>query len=235
MKHWKASDWPSSISSAPGTWIQPTTDTFFNWANLLADNDQCQEALKHFRKAAELKPLDLEIYSNWARTLANMGKYNQALKVIRTALNGVSKQTAASASLAYALSNKGTILDLFLRDPGSNVVKDGRKKLREEQTDTYRASIAAMPGYPEAHFHLGRVYADLGRPDQALDEMDSYQRLMGDRKAAPAPDAESVAVKYCPFDHTNPMMTFQFYEIVGPHDSGLIASIQDERATDLKR
>ena len=110
-------------------------------------------------------------------------------------LNGVSKQTAASASLAYALSNKGTILDLFLRDPGSNVVKDGRKKLREEQTDTYRASIAAMPGYPEAHFHLGRVYADLGRPDQALDEMDSYQRLMGDRKAAPAPDAESVAVK----------------------------------------
>jgi tetratricopeptide (TPR) repeat protein len=210
--------------------LDPTyADTFFNWASLLADNDQCKEALKHFRKVAELKPLDLETYSNWARTLANMGKYSQALKVIRTALNGVSKQTEPSASLAYAFSNKGAILDLFLRDPGSNVVEAGRKKLREEQIDAYRASIAAMPGYPEAHFHLGRVYADLGRPDQALDEMNSYQRLMGDRKAAPAPDAESVAVKYCPSDHTNLMMTFQFYEVIEPHDSELISSIQDER------
>jgi tetratricopeptide (TPR) repeat protein len=171
--------------------LDPTyPDTFFNWANLLADNNRCKEALHHFQSAANLKPLDLETYSNWARTLANMGKYTEALKVIRPALTGVLAQTVrvADDSLAYAFSNHGAILDLSLHhnsDPslhhGSDPSADAEAPpqiLLGEQAAAYHSAVAAKDNYPEAHFHLSRVYDALKRPNDAKYESKIYKKIL---------------------------------------------------------
>jgi tetratricopeptide (TPR) repeat protein len=213
-------------------------DTFFNWANLLADNDSCQEALKHFQRAAELRPLDLETYSNWARTLANMGDYEQALKLIEIALSGSPAQASKGPPLAYAYSNKGAILDLRLNAQAANPDLDQRRKTLQQEAEAYWASVEAFPEYPEARYHLARVSGELGRTEQANRQFEIYQALSAKTQQEPTEEGKSSPPsvdrwerdRYCPSQNISLAKTFHQYENVDPHHLQMILQNQSEQA-----
>ena len=213
-------------------------DTFFNWANLLADNNRCQEALKHFQRAAELRPLDLETYSNWARTLANMGDYEQALKLIEIALSGSPAQASKGPSLAYAYSNKGAILDLRLRAQAANLSEDQRRKTLQQEAEAYWASIEALPEYPEARYHLARVSSELDLIEQANGQFEIYKALLAkpqqesteEGKSSPPPAYGWDRDRYCLSQNFNLAMTFHQYETIDPQHLQMTLQNQSEQA-----
>jgi tetratricopeptide (TPR) repeat protein len=219
--------------------LDPTyADTFFNWANLLADNNRCQEALKHFQRAAELRPLDLETYSNWARTLANMGDYDQALKLIEIALSGSPAQASKGPPLAYAYSNKGAILDLRLRAQATNLDQDQRRKTLQQEAEAYWASVEAFPEYPEARYHLARVSRELDLTEQANRQFGIYKALSAKPQQEPTEEGKSSqpsayeweSVRYCPSQNISLAKTFHHYENIDPHHLQMTLPSQSEQA-----
>lgn len=219
--------------------LDPTyADTFFNWANLLADNNRCQEALKHFQRVAELRPLDMETYSNWARTLANMGDYDQALKLIEIALSGSPAQASKGAPLAYAYSNMGAILDLWLHAQAANRGEDHRRKTLEQEAEAYWASIEAFPEYPEARYHLARVSSELDLTEQANRQFAIYKALSAKPQQEPTEEGKSSPPlaygwdrdRYCPSQNINLAKTFHHYENIDSQGLQMTLQNQSEQA-----
>jgi tetratricopeptide (TPR) repeat protein len=221
--------------------LDPTyADTFFNWANLLADNDHCEEALKHYKKAAELRPLDLETYSNWARTLANMGKYEQALKLIEIALSGSPARASKGPSLAFAYSNKGAILDLRLHAQAAKLDKRGRAQFLWQKVGAYAASTREYPDYPEAHYQLALAFRELELNEPADTHFEiskelltkSRQDLAANDKPSPPSAYGWEKIRYCPSQKVESAMTFQKFENIDLNDLELTSTNQIEQPAD---
>lgn len=159
-------------------------ETFYNWGNLLAQTGDCNNALKMYDQASELRPFDIQTYHNRARVLANMGEYVAARESLTLALQYQTEELAGfeaqEVDLAYAHNNLATILELSFqfdnkidRDRGDDV----RKQVLEEEEKLYQVAVRSMPDYTEAHFNLARVLAELNKPKLALQHLRNYVRL----------------------------------------------------------
>jgi len=152
-----------------------------NYANLLTDAGETEEAIKHFKRSLELRPNSAEVHNNFANALSEVGRTAEAIVHYKKALGLDPKLAAAHYNLASVLAEQGhnqqavaeyrqavqAKPDYFeaWNELGFSLAKGGRF---EEAVECYRKAIGFEPDLIVAHGRLGLVLARLGKIDGAI-------------------------------------------------------------------
>jgi tetratricopeptide (TPR) repeat protein len=153
-----------------------------NYANLLTDAGQTEEAIKHFERSLELRPNSAEVHNNLGNALSDLGRTAEAIFHYREALRLEADFAPAHYNLARVLAEQGKdeqaiseYRQAVRKKPdyaeawnelGFVLAKGGRF---EEATECYRKAIGFEPNLIIAHGRLALVLARLGRIDQAIE------------------------------------------------------------------
>ena len=139
---------PDAIRTYKDALLQlPEAPALHNELAIILDaQNQNQEALFHYQKAAELRPDNSGAKVNAAQVLIRLRKYEQAKESLEEAL----KLTPGYADAHYNLG-----------------VVHGALKDKAAEKSNYEAALATRPGHPQALFRLGRYYEQKGDWGQA--------------------------------------------------------------------
>src|ERR671929_2009447 len=116
----------------------------------LADRGWLDEAIREFKKAIELDPESAHAHDNLATVYSEKKLYREALGEYLTALRLEPESATAHYNLACFLATHG----------------------QDMAVTEYRDAIQLDPEYPDAHLNLGLTYADQGRTEEALKELE---------------------------------------------------------------
>ena len=81
----------------------------------LADRGQVDEAIAHYRKAAEINPNDAEAHKNVARVLAGCGRFDEAIAYLQQALKIRPDYAEAHNDLGNALAGQGKVAEAVVQ------------------------------------------------------------------------------------------------------------------------
>ena len=115
-----------------------------------------QEACEHYRRAIDSDPAYLNAYLNLGCLLHAMKKLEDAEAVYRDGL----ARCEDKSTLWYNLA----------------VLEEDCARI-PEALDAYRSAVQSDPEFADAHFNLARLYAALGKPQEALRAYNDYRRL----------------------------------------------------------
>jgi Flp pilus assembly protein TadD len=124
----------------------------------LADRGWLDEAINEFNRAIELDPHSAHAHDNLATVYAEKKLYREALREYLLALSLEPDSATAHYNLACFLSASS----------------------HDMAIDEYRHAIDLEPDYPDAHLNLGLGYADEGRFEDAMKELEIAIRLAPD-------------------------------------------------------
>lgn len=153
--------WRTTLRRNPAAFVAHS-----NLANCLFERGRTDEALRHARRALELKPKFAELHNNLGHFLFELGRNDEALACFRAAVELRPKLAAAQFSLAAALLRRGD--------------GDGRAEAEE----ALQRAIAARPDFVKARITLAGLWIDAGRIDDALPQLDAALRVRPDDAAA---------------------------------------------------
>src|SRR6478609_2106296 len=121
----------------------------------LADRGWLDEAIKEFKKAIDLDPNSAHAHDNLATVYAEKKLFREALTEYLTAIRLEPESATAHYNLACFLSSHAA----------------------EMAIAEYKEAIELDPEYPDAHLNLGLTYADQGRMDEAMKELNTAIEL----------------------------------------------------------
>ena len=121
---------------------QDAATAWFNFGNLMLDQNKPEEALIHFRFAQVLAPERAAIMHDMATSLARLGRLEEAVGAYRASL-------ALDGQVAMCWNNLGWVLFQLGRP--------------NEAIDKFRRAIALQPDLPEAHMCLAMTQLRLGQ------------------------------------------------------------------------
>lgn len=121
----------------------------------LADRGWLDEAIKEFKKAIDLDPSSAHAHDNLATVYAEKKLFREALSEYLTALKLEPESATAHYNLACFLSTHAG----------------------EMAVEEYKEAIELDPEYPDAHLNLGLTYADQGRVEEAMRELQTAIEL----------------------------------------------------------
>jgi protein O-GlcNAc transferase len=116
-------------------------------AAALQNNNQAEEALKHFERALALRADDAETHHNLGMTLRALGRLDEAVEHYRRALELSPNYAEAHGALGIVLLSLGK---------------------QEDAIACLRRAVALKPENPDAHNNLGVALMDLGRCEEAI-------------------------------------------------------------------
>lgn len=148
----------------------------------LMETGKVDDAIDHYRKALELNPQYSEAYNNLGEALARKGVNEEAIVQFEKAVKLDSRFAVAHANLGMVLASTGqtdkAIYHLRKSLEGKPGVADVRRNLGHalaQKGNLEEASIQLEDAVrlsdekdPLSLYLLGRVYADLGRSQQAV-------------------------------------------------------------------
>ncbi len=160
-------------------------------------------AAQNFRRALERSPNSVTAAIGLGIASDNLGQIDQAITVYEAVLAANPKLSVAMNNLAYNYARKGRNLDRALQmasevsraHPRNGTVRDTLgwvSFLAGRQTEallTLQEAVRLAPGYPLAHYHLGKVLQAAGRKEEAAT---AYRAALRRGLAAPEKrDAET--------------------------------------------
>ena len=153
-----------------------------NYANVLRDLRQFQEAAESYDRAIELEPGYAEAYNNRSAALvalnrpeAALDSYGMAIKLRPdyaeahhnrgVTLHEIGRVDEALESYARALAYQPRYAEAYYNQ---GIALQNLRHL-EAAVRSYRAALQTRDSFAEAHNNLGAVLRDLGHMDEALD------------------------------------------------------------------
>lgn len=134
-----------------------------NLGDALAELGNNQEAIKHYRRALEIKPSYAHAHNNWGTALAHIGKTEEAIEHFQTALEINPVNAKAHYNLGNALASLGKT---------------------QEAIGHYQMALEIKPKYAKAHYNLGNELAALGKTQEAIACFQAALSLKPDSAAA---------------------------------------------------
>ena len=144
-----------------------------------------EEAVELFAKAISLKPDYARAYLNLGLVMADQGKIEDAEGKIREALALAPDDTQIQTSLGIALARQGrfeeaisTFRTIAARNPGSAEAHMNLGIALADQYDleaalsSFATAVELAPGAPAARYNKGRALYDLGRHDEAREDLE---------------------------------------------------------------
>jgi tetratricopeptide (TPR) repeat protein len=128
----------------------------FGLGRLLFRQGRDGEAVEHFRSELEADPKHAEARFHLAKALLRMGRTEKVLGHLQ-ALQG---QEVDQAELHFFLAKTHH----RLKQPGKAI-------------EALVQGIDLKPDFPDAHYLLARLYLETGRPRQARDQMDRFEKM----------------------------------------------------------
>ena len=177
--------WRTTITRNPDCWLAHNNlgTTFLNQGDL-------DEAIKHFKRALQIKPDSADAFNNLGSALAKQGKLDEAIQYYERALQLKPDDVETHNNLGVALANQGK-LDEAIRhyeralqlDPdyteahnnlGITLANQGKL---DEAIQHYERVLQLKPDYPEAHNNLGIALASQGKSNQAIQHFEQALQL----------------------------------------------------------
>ena len=121
------------------------------------------EAVEHFKKALQWRPLDLDILRDLGKTYFQMGDYASALKTLRGALAFSPKDPEGWFLLGRAQMETGDLAGAL---------------------DSFKTLVGTSPDYLQGIYYLGETYGRLGRLGEAHYYLGIYYKKKGRLKNA---------------------------------------------------
>jgi Flp pilus assembly protein TadD len=121
----------------------------------LADRGWLDEAINEFNKAIELDPSSAHAHDNLATVYGEKRLFREAAREYLHAIALEPESATAHYNLACFLSAHA----------------------QDMSVEEYKHAIELEPDYPDGHLNLGLAYADLGRIEEALAELQAAIRL----------------------------------------------------------
>jgi tetratricopeptide (TPR) repeat protein len=154
-----------------------------NYANILKQTGQVDEAIEHFNKSLRIRPNSAEIHNNLGSALDKLGRVDEAIEHYKKALKLKPKFSAAHYNLATALAQQGKIDEAIaeyrealwfkprdvdaLNNLGFALAEQGKFN---EAIKHYRKALELEPENVIAHGRLGLALAAVGGLDEAMKE-----------------------------------------------------------------
>jgi len=161
---------------------QRSSTAHYNLGNILADRDELEEAIWHYRQALRINPTDYTAHNNLGNVLRSQGQSAEAIGHYRQALRINPTDYSAHNNLGNALRSQGQLEEAIghyqqaLRinpahsmahsNLGIALVGQGRV---EAAMDHFREALRINPANSLAHNNLGTALAGQGKIDEAMD------------------------------------------------------------------
>ena len=155
------------------------------------------KAIRHFKKALELKPNYYKAANNLGAAYLHLGRWDDAIEVYQKLTSNIMYVTPGHGhnNLGWAWYKKGDF-DKAARHfrmainlaPELCVAQNNLGLVMMQQRNTRRATkflkraIKKCPKYAEPHYHLGRAYSDTGSFTDARASFERCLKLAGDSK-----------------------------------------------------
>jgi protein O-mannosyl-transferase len=128
----------------------------------LAGRGRLDEALAHYRAAAQATPQDADVRYGLAVVLSQLGRGAEAVEALRAAVGLRPAYPEAHAKLGFLLAAGGQ---------------------RDEAVTEYLEALRLKPGFSEIHNNLGALLAQQGRFAEALPHLQEAARLLPDSES----------------------------------------------------
>ncbi len=180
-------------------WTHALTATTRNWlaeqgvGNALLDRGRVDEAVRHYRKALEIRPASPETLNDLGRLLARRGDVDGAIVCYRMALIYQPDHAQAHKNLGIALFRTGKAGEAIAHyrmalktqpsdaqthcNLGMALLSVGKP---DEALDQFQKALDVEPDLAEAHYDLGNVLAERGEIDKAIDHYEKVLQIKPD-------------------------------------------------------
>ncbi|HEY1371681.1 MAG TPA: tetratricopeptide repeat protein [Candidatus Binatia bacterium] len=162
---------------------RPSRIAYNNYAGLLADRRQYDQAIAYYSRALEIDPDYDDARSNLGNVLNEQGKTDQAMAQYREALRRRPNSLVAHHNLGLALTREGKtdeaiehyrkaleINSGFLEGQNNLGLLLAARGQYQEAVLHLRKAIEISPEFPLAHVNLGDVLMALGHRSEAIAE-----------------------------------------------------------------
>ncbi len=123
-------------------------EAYSNWAVMLAENGQIEQAVEKYNKALAIKPDNADVHNNLGNALKNQGKLAQAAEHYQKALSLKPDFAQAQVSFADTLRMQGRF---------------------DAAIERYKLALKADSNLSDACCGLGIIMSETNHPDQAVD------------------------------------------------------------------
>lgn len=147
----------AALERAPGS-----ARAHFNYAAALRAAHRDEAAIVHYRAAIALRPDYLDARNNLANALASLGRLDEAAALLRSAIALAPGQPRLYGNLVH-------LVHMTADDPAVAALEALAPEALDEADRL------------QLHFALGKAYADLGRPAEALDQLQRGNALRRQR------------------------------------------------------
>jgi protein O-mannosyl-transferase len=180
--------WRTTLAKDPEAFLAQ-----HNYASILSDRGQLDEAIAHFQKVVEIKPGFAETRNSLGIALGRKGQTDEAIRQFQEALRLKPDYTLAHNNLGIVLLSKGqsdAAISQFqeaIRVKPDNAeahnslgVALGRKGQMDEALRQYEEAVRLKPDYTDAHYNLGIALLGKGQGDAAISQFQEAVRLKSD-------------------------------------------------------
>ena len=180
--------WRTTVTKDPEAFLAQ-----HNYASILSDRGQLDEAIAHFQKVLEIKPGFAETRNSLGIALGRKGQTDEAIRQFQEALRLKPDYALAHNNLGIVLLSKGqsdAAISQFqeairLRPDNAEAhnslgVALGRKGQIDEALRQYQEAVRLKPDYTDAHYNFGVALLGEGQTDAAISQFQEVVRLKPD-------------------------------------------------------
>jgi tetratricopeptide (TPR) repeat protein len=177
--------WRDTVEKNPSAWV-----AHYNLGTALLRENKLQDAIKHYKRALEIKPDYLEGRNNLAVILFQAGKIDDAVAHLKEAARISPNSAEIQQNLGSALLMAGRPNDAIVHleqvvrinpDSAAGHYNLGNAFFQagkgQDAIGQYEQAVRLSPDYVQAHVNLGFALAQRGRLDEAVQHWKIALRL----------------------------------------------------------